>query len=168
MAAGKVNKYISLDSTSHSLPRYRKEFLNQHNKFIHASWCLREDIDRELELNDIKYVIFGLWDMAGGRYNIMLKPIEGGPYFIADSKIVANALGYTRMRNAVTGEEHKFDMIGKKYVVAIPSTPIVIDEDVEDEDEEKDLEDEDDDGFVDPLVKALEDDITDDGDTSNY
>ena len=167
MAAGKVNKYITLDSNSHALPRFRKEFLNQHNKFIHASWCLREDIDRELELNDIKYAIFGLWDMAGGRYNIMLKPIEGGPYFIADSKIVANALGYTRMRNAVTGVEHKFDMIGKKYVVAIPTTPIVVDEDVEAEAE--DNEDEDgDEGFVDPLIKALEDDITDDGDTSNY
>lgn len=168
MAAGKVNKYISLDSTSHSLPRYRKEFLNQHNKFIHASWCLREDIDRELELNDIKYAIFGLWDMAGGRYNIMLKPIEGGPYFIADSKIVANALGYTRMRNAVTGVELKFDMIGKKYVVAIPITPIIVDdEDAEDEDTVNDDQDGDE-GFVDPLVKALEDDITDEGDTSNY
>ena len=97
----------------------------------------------------------------------MLKPIEGGPYFIADSKIVANALGYTRMRNAVTGVEHKFDMIGKKYVVAIPITPIVDDEDVEDEDTENEDEDGDE-GFVDPLIKALEDDITDDGDTSNY
>jgi hypothetical protein len=164
MAAGKINKYITLDTNSHALPRFRKEFLNQHSKFIHASWCLKEDIDRELVLNDVKYVIFGLWDVVGGRYNILLKPVEGGPYFIADSKMVANALGYTRMRNAVTGVEHKFDLIGKKYIVTPAVTALIEDE----ESEEEYNEDEDEDGFVDPLVKALEDDITDDGDTSNY
>jgi len=178
MANYKVNRYISLDLKSHSLPRYRKEYLNQHSKFIHASWLLKEDIDREVTLNDIKYTIFGIWEVVNSKYNIMLKPVEGGPFYIADSKAVANALGYVRMRNLVTGEEHKSDLIGKRknLITMLESESESINLNEEEEDNlsewdnspQDDLDEEDGEGDIDPITQALQDDLTDDGDTSNY
>jgi hypothetical protein len=167
MANYKVNRYIGLDSTSPSLPRYRKEYLNQHSKFIHASWLLKEDIDREVTLNDIKYTIFGVWDVVNANYTIMLKPVNPGPFYLADSKEVAHALGYSRMRNAVTGIEHATDIIGKRKLVIMPETATTIDDG---DDTPRDWDDDATDNYndIDPIVQALQDNLMDDGDTSNY
>ena len=158
----KVNKYITLTTNSPSLPKFRKEYLNQHSRFIHCSWLLKEDLDREVTLNDIKYTVFGLWEIVGSEWLIMLKPVEGGPFYLANSKEVARAMGYSKMRNAVTGIEHNFDYNYNGYKVVVPTGPAgIIDEDEDEFVEEEDNE-------IDPLVKALQDAITDDGDTSNY
>jgi hypothetical protein len=160
----KKNQYISLSSDSPALKRFRYEYTNQHSKFIHASWLIKEDLDREVEMYGVKYTIFGLWDMSSGKYTILLKNMEGGAYLIANSKDVANALGYVRMRNLVTGKEYTSDLVPSKGLVFSGPPPVtVIDEDIEDEDTDEDTDDED---YIDPLVKALQDDITDDGDSS--
>jgi len=162
----KVNKYITLTTDSPSLPKFRKEYLNQHSRFIHCSWLLKEDIDREVEMNGIKYTVFGLWEIIGTDWVIMLKPIEGGPFFLSNSKDVARAMGYSKMRNAVTGVEHNFDYAYNGYKVITPTGPATImeseDDDIVDERED------DDDNEIDPLVKALQDELIDEGDTSNY
>jgi len=160
----KVNRYITLTSDSPSLPKFRKDYLNQHSKFIHSSYCLKEDIDRELEINDIQYRIFGLWAVVGGNYTIMLQPIHGGPFYLADSKEVAGAMGYTRYRNLVTGVEHTWDYANKGVTYKLTTKPVA---DVEDDEDIVDEHDEDD-NEIDPLVKALQDELIDDGDTSNY
>lgn len=158
----KINKYITLTTGSPSLPKFRKEYLNQHSRFIHTSWLLKEDIDREVTLNDIEYTVYGLWEIVGSEWIIMLKPVNGGPFYLANSKEVARAMGYSKMRNAVTGVEHNFDYAYNGYKVITPTGPAGM---IEDEDEEY-VEEED--NEIDPLVKALQDAITDDGDTSNY
>ncbi len=102
----------------------------------------------------------------------MLKPVEGGAFYLAESKEIAHAMGYSRMRNAVTGKEHTWDLRGKRGpMIALPTEQPVeekesnIDDEMDDEfmDHREDTEE-----FIDPLVKALRDDITDDGDMSNY
>jgi len=163
----KKNHYISLDSTSPSLPRFRNDYLNQHSKFIHASWLLKEDIDREVEMEGRMYTIFGLWEVHNGRYTILLKPIDGGAYLIADSKQVAIGLGYSRMRNLVTGVEYASDTFSSKGKFFVEERPVEektsnSDEDLDNEWEE----DSDEEDFIDPLVKALQDDLIDDGDSS--
>jgi hypothetical protein len=163
----KKNHYISLSSESPSLPRFRTDYLNQHSKFIHSSWLLKEDIDREVEMEGRKYTIFGLWEVHNGRYTILLKPVEGGAYLIADSKQVAIGLGYSRMRNLVTGVEYSSDVFSSKGKFFVEERPVEEktsdkDEDIDNEWEESDEEEE----FIDPLVKALQDDLIDDGDSS--
>jgi len=160
----KRNQYITLSSDSPSLPRFRYDYLNQHSKFIHASWLLKEDIDREVEMEGRKYNIFGLWEVHNGRYTILLKPVDGGAYLIADSKQVAIGLGYSRMRNLVTGVEYTTDLVTSKGKFFVEERPI--EEKVTDEDGDSEWEDEEDDNFIDPLVKALQDDLIDDGDSS--
>lgn len=172
----KKNHYITLSNDSPALKRFRYEFTNQHSKFIHASWLLKEDIDRELEMHGVKYSIFGLWDMSGGKYTILLKAVEGGPYLIASSKDVSNALGYVRMRNLVTGKEYTTDLYpstGLTFTGPPVTTPVIEDETSVTKDDTAITEDDtevwssdDEEGYVDPLVKALQDDIMDDGDSS--
>lgn len=165
----KKNHYISLSSDSPALKRFRYEYTNQHSKFIHASWLLKEDIDREVEMYGVKYTIFGLWDMSSGKYTILLKPVDGGAYLIASSKEVANALGYVRMRNLVTGVEYTTDLYPTKGLTFSGPPAAVIEEETTVKDEETDewdSTDEDEEDYIDPLVKALQDDIMDDGDSS--
>jgi hypothetical protein len=161
----KKNHYISLSSESPSLPRMRKDYLNQHSKFIHASWLLKEDIDREVELEDRKYTIFGLWEVHNGRYTILLKPVDGGAFLIADSKQVAIGLGYSRMRNLVTGVEYATDTFSSKGKFFVEERPVEDKTSVDDEDNDWEDSSEEED-FIDPLVKALQDDLIDEGDSS--
>lgn len=167
----KKNHYITLSNNSPALKRFRYEYTNQHSKFIHASWLLKEDIDREVEMHGVKYSIFGLWDMSGGKYTILLKAVEGGPYLIANSKDVSNALGYVRMRNLVTGKEYTTDLYpttGLTFTGPPVTTPAVEDDTAitEDDTEVWDSDDDAEEGYVDPLVKALQEDIMDDGDSA--
>lgn len=167
MKSIKKNHHITLSSNSPSLPRFRTDYLNQHSKFIHSSWLLKEDIDREVEMEGRKFTIFGLWEVHNGRYTILLKPVDGGSYLIADSKQVAIGLGYSRMRNLVTGVEYASDTFSSKGKFFVEERPVEEkpsdkDEDIDNEWEEVDEEED----FIDPLVKALQDDLIDDGDSS--
>jgi len=128
-----------------------------------------EDFDRKVTLNGIEYTIFGMYDSFSSQYDIMLKPVKGGAFYLATSKEVAHALGYSRMRNLITGEEHKWDMRGKRGpLTVLPPSEIEDNSANEDEDTEEDEYTEETEEFIDPLVKALQDDITDDGDMSNF
>jgi len=169
MKSTKKNHYITLSKDSPSLPRLRKDYLNHHSKFIHSSWLLKKDIDREVEMEDRTYTVFGLWEVQNGRYNIMLKPVEGGAFLLADSKQVAHAMGYSRMRNLVTGVEHNFDYEwDKDYVYQGTSKNEEKNEDNNNtsDDWEEHTDGEEDNDMIDPLVKALQDDLIDEGDSS--
>ena len=41
-------KYVSLSKFSEE--RLRKDYINQHSRFIHSSWLLLEDLDKELDI----------------------------------------------------------------------------------------------------------------------
>jgi len=159
--AKNVNKWVSFNPDAIGMDKYTKGYLNQHSKFMHASWLIKADYGREVVLDEKVYTIWGLWDVVGTRYQVMLKPIEKGAFRIEDSKTISTALGYTRMRNTVTGEEHKWDFTKNTELVSVSST---IDKKVKTTYEDELTTEED--AYVDPLVKALMDDITDDGDIS--
>jgi hypothetical protein len=158
-----MHKFIPLTADSPSTARMRQEFINQHSKLIHPSWLIKEDLDKEVTIDDRQYTIHGLWDVVGIRHIILLDPVEGGAFLITDSRRVANALGYTRMRNLVTGVEHSWSFSGKKSLIGIPDkVEATVESPDEYSDDDKDTE------YVDPLVQALLDDITDDGDVSAH
>ena len=162
-----MHKFIPLTAGSPSVERMRRDYTNLHSKHIHASWLIKEDLDREVEIDGQRFTIYGLWDMIGTRYIILLNPIDGGPFLATDSRRVANALGYSRMRNLVTGEEHTWSFKGKKTLLEIERTEEPRDTDGN-EDPTGEYENKEEEEFVDPLIQALLDDITDDGDTSAY
>ena len=71
------------------------------------------------------------------------------------------------MRNAVTGIEHTTDIIGKRKLVIMPESATTID-DGDDTPRNWDDDDTDNHEDIDPIVQALQDNLMDDGDTSNY
>jgi hypothetical protein len=174
MAKQQANRYLGLEKSTLSLSKFRNSFINHHSKFIHSSWLILEDLDKEVTINDIAYTIFGMWDTYGSPYDIMLKPVNGGLMYLASSNEISRAMGYKRMRNLVTGIEHTWDMEGSHDSLSVVPLikPVVNSVDNEDADGEwnnpNDSPAEESEDFVDPLVKALQDDITDDGDTSNF
>jgi hypothetical protein len=165
-------KYVNISSSLEK--KFRDMFLMDHSKFIHASWCLKEDIDKKTTIDGTEFTIVGLWELAGIRRLILLKTLNGS-YAFEDSKIVSEGMGFFNMRNLVTGKEHANWVFGGKQV---PTVLEEVKEEVkEDEDsasgvwEKYDKEvipdDEDaveDDEDIDPLVKALRDDISDEQD----
>lgn len=155
--------------------KFRQNYLNDHSKFIHASWLLKEDIDKTSVIDGVTYTIVGLWDLAGTRRLILLKNERGG-YAFEDSKIVSEGMGFYNMRNQVTGVEHKgWVFEGRKEIpAAVTDTedgPTKVKEDESSgvwtrldqeslpDDEETTSDDEED---IDPLVRALQQDLTDD------
>lgn len=177
-------KYVTLSKYSEA--RLRQDYINQHARFIHSSWLLLEDLDKEVEMYGRKYRICGLWDTQGYRKIILLNNLENGTYAHVDSKEVANALGFTKFRNLVTGKEITYDLAAEAKVrewlnkSKISETP-VIEETDEDEtiiDKEDELdeaivldrdneyvddEEETDEEELDPLVRALRPDEDDSG-----
>lgn len=107
-------KYISLSQISEN--RLRRDYVNQHSRFVHSSWLLLEDLDKEVEILGRNYRIAGLWDVLGYKKIILLKNIENGTYAHTDSKDVANALGFTKFRNLVTGKEITYDLADEAKV----------------------------------------------------
>lgn len=175
-------KYVSLHKNS--LDKLRNDYIREHSKFIHSSYLLLEDLDKEVVIKGKKFTIAGLWDVIGYR-KIILVRAENGNHAHLDSKEVAAALGFTTFRNFVTGEpitydiaaQNTYDSMMKKIKIeaeeAVPMVAIVeSDEDettetteeddvlVLDRDDEYVPEDEDtvEDEDVDPLVKALRED----------
>ena len=169
-----MNKYLNINAESVGMCKYRKDFTNQHSKFLHSSWLLKEDLDKQVTLNGTDYTIWGLYDIHHSRYYILLKPVGTGAFYIEDSKTVARALGYTRMRNLVTGVEHPYDYFRRKGLISVDTKetaelPAKVDRNADvDEDMPGDWVPAKEGEYVDPLVKALQDDLIDDGDTSAY
>jgi hypothetical protein len=163
-------KYVNISSSLEK--KFRDQFLMDHSKFIHASWCLKEDIDKKTTIDGVEFTIVGLWDVAGIRRNILLRT-ERGSYAFEDSKIVSQGMGFFNMRNLVTGKEHPNWVFGGKQVATILEST----EDTSKEESTEDIasgvwskidneslpEDEDTDEVeeIDPLVKALQQDISD-------
>lgn len=167
-----MKKYIHLPPDAVGMHKFADSFNNQHSKFIHSSWLLKSDYGRKVTMDEKDYTIYGLYDTAGSRCMIMLRPAIPGPFRIEDSKFVAEALGYKRLRNLVTGEEHKWDFVRGKnnYVFVTAGVIETVDLSYRNyENPEKDFmsNTSSTETYIDPLVQALQDDITDEGDTSN-
>jgi hypothetical protein len=174
-------KYVSLSKFSEE--RLRKDYIKQHARFIHSSWLLLEDLDKEVELHGRKYRISGLWDTAGHKKIILLQNTENNTYAYTESQEIANALGFTKLRNLVTGKEITYDLaadakvkewlnkqkIGETLVEQSNEDEAVItqDEDLDEVILERDREyvneDEDTKEEIDPLVRALQIDEDDSG-----
>jgi len=176
MRSKQIKKYIILSPDAIGMEKYVRRYKDHHSKFIHASWLLKEDLGKTVVLPDMHgidttYEIYGLWDNESSRIKVLLKDVNGGPFMIEESKVISHALGYTRMRNLVTGEEHKWDYVNQSKFFQITNRTDLIEE-VEDtplttiDDEDEGYYDEEEENYVDPLVKALQDDLTDDGDSS--
>jgi hypothetical protein len=132
-------KYVSL--VQNSVDTLRRDYIREHSKFIHSSYLLLEDLDKEVEMYGKKYTIAGLWDIIGYSKIILLKSLTGG-YAYTDSKEVAEALGYKKFRNFVTGKEITYDisavykynqMMNKSLVDAME--PAVMEKEVDTDDE---------------------------------
>jgi hypothetical protein len=170
----KILKYISMSPNAIGIERYVRRYMDQHSKFVHGSWLMKEDWGREVTMPDDDgvdqtYTIYGMWSLEGSKVKIMLKHTEGGPFRIEESKLIAQAMGYSRMRNLVTGEEHTWDFVPSnrmhKYIDEEgDSRPAVVFRD--DEAYTNEDEDENEETYVDPLVKALQDALTEDEDTA--
>ena len=173
-------KHISLQPQS--AETCRKLYVREHAKFIHSSYTIAEDLGKTVTIEDFDYTIAGIWDIIGFKKNILLKEVgKETSYAYADSKIVAEALGFTNYRNLVTGVQVNYDMAAEyrikkankfklEALEALENIePVVVDEFesiddeidedviVEDESCEDDLDEnlEDEDEDIDPLVKAL-------------
>ena len=102
-------KHISLQPQS--AETCRKLYVREHAKFIHSSYTIAEDLGKTVKIDEFDYTIAGIWDIIGFKKNILLKEVgKETSYAYADSKIVAEALGYTNYRNLVTGEQVPYDM----------------------------------------------------------
>ena len=164
--------------TSISEEKFRNYFISDHSKFIHGSWLIKEDLDREVVIDGHEWRIAGLWDLVMFRREILLRG-KNGQYAIEESKVIANALGHFNMRNLVNGEEHKGWVFDEKSKNLIP-----IEQEFVELDSETDLEkhgnaeeandpgvwasrdrelltEEDDSDDVDPLVKTLQKSLSD-------
>jgi hypothetical protein len=167
------NKFLNINANAVGMSKYRDDFSSQLSKFIHCSWIIKEDLDREVTVNGVDYTIWGLYDIHHSRYHILLKPVGTGAFLIEDSKVVAHALGYSRMRNLVTGVERQFDFWRKGKVLLETKGDSKLDSNT-DHDSEGDVDTAGEwvsskkEEYVDPLIKAMQDDLIDDGDTSAY
>lgn len=164
-------KYVNISSSLEK--KFRDMFLMDHSKFIHASWLLKEDIDKKSVIDGTEFTIVGLWELAGTRRLILLKSSTGS-YAFEDSKKVSEGMGFFNMRNLVTGKEHPNWVFGGKQVATIMEETKV-EESKDDEentsgvwtqfdkenlpDDEDAIDDEED---IDPLVQALREDISGD------
>jgi hypothetical protein len=153
--------------------KVRERFISDHSKFIHSSWLILSDLGKTSVINGETWTVIGLWDLAGTRRQIVIKS-EAGRYAMVDSKVVANGMGYSNLRNLVTGEESKTAMFGKnlkqlsyEFVDENTSNEKEESSGVWRDDENHDDEEEQEDEYVDPLVKALRDSISDD-ETNDY
>ena len=164
-------KYVNISSSLEK--KFRDMFLMDHSKFIHASWLLKEDIDKKSVIDGTEFTIVGLWELAGTRRLILLKSSTGS-YAFEDSKIVSEGMGFFNMRNLVTGKEHPNWVFGGKQVATIMEETKVEESNDDEEntsgvwtqidkenlpDDEDAIDDEED---IDPLVQALREDISGD------
>jgi len=170
-------KHISLQPQS--AESCRRLFVREHAKFIHSSYVIAEDLGKTVTFNELDYTIVGLWDIIGFKRNILIKEVgKETSYAFADSKVIAEGLGFTNYRNLVTGVQVNYDMAAeyrikkanKFKLEALEALedidPVVVDEfeSIDDEDEEVIVTEDDDnttiddDSYEDDLEKNPEDD----------
>ncbi len=160
-------EYFTIDPLAIGMNRYVKIYKNYHRRFIHSSWLVESDLNREVTVDGIDYTIFGMWDNENSEVVIMLQPISGkGPFRLLESKKVAQALGYHKMRNLVTEKELVISVEDAIRINSYLSVDLMTDTEIEEEDEENenvdvDVEDEDD-----QVLQDLLNSIIDDGDLS--
>lgn len=170
-----------LNNLSSSLEdKFAKNFTNDHSKFIHCSWLLKEDLGRKTTLDGIEWTIVGEWNQVNLHRMILLRSPQSG-YAIEDSAEVSKGMGYTSMRNFVSGLEHKGWNFGKGVNVdrlikidnpvkinsddEAPETEVAIEEETSEvwkHIDAQDTQEGEDEGYIDPLIKALQDDISGD------
>ena len=162
-------KHISLQPQS--AETCRKLYVREHAKFIHSSYTIAEDLGKKVTINDFDYTIVGIWDIVGHKKNILLKEVgKETSYAYADSKIVAEALGFTNYRNLVTGVQVPYDMAAEYRIKKANKFKLEALEALEDiepvvVDEFESIDDEDDEGIIteDDEDTIIEDDSFDDG-----
>ena len=156
---------VCLSPAMAGIERYIKIYKNYHSRWIHTSWLLLEDLNRPVNYEDVDYTIFGMWDNENSEVIIMLKPVTRGAFRLINSKKVAIALGYNRMRNLLTGEVRPYGVED----VAVKNSGVLVetysDDEIEDEDEDVDNTDE---TVDDTVCQELINDIIDTGDSSAY
>jgi len=162
-------KHISLQPQS--AETCRKLYVREHAKFIHSSYTITEDLGKTVKIDEFNYTIAGIWDIIGFKKNILLKEVgKETSYAYADSKIVAEALGFTNYRNLVTGEQVPYDMAAEYRIKKANKFKLEALEALEDiepvvVDEFESIDDEDEDGIVtedeDTIVEddSLDDDL---------
>ena len=154
---------VYLSPTMAGIESYIKIYKNYHSRWIHTSWLLLEDLNRPVTYEDVDYTIFGMWDNENSEVIIMLKPVTRGAFRLLNSKKVAIALGYNRMRNLLTGEVRPYGVED----VAVKNSGVLVetysDDDIEDEDFDDTEETEND-----IVYQELIDDIIDSGDSAAY
>ena len=154
---------VYLSPTMAGIESYIKIYKNYHSRWIHTSWLLLEDLNRPVTYEDVDYTIFGMWDNENSEVIIMLKPVTRGAFRLLNSKKVAIALGYNRMRNLLTGEVRPYGVED----VAVKNSGVLVetysDDDIEDEDFDDTEETEND-----TVYQELIDDIIDSGDSAAY
>jgi hypothetical protein len=155
-------EYFSVDPLAIGMDRYVKIYRNYHRRFIHSSWLTDSDLNREVTVDGVDYTIFGMWDNENNEVVIMLQPVDGkGPFRLCDSKVVAQNLGYTKMRNLVTGEQLVVGVEDAIRYNSYLSVDLMTDNEEEtgdDEDETDILEDENDDQVYQELLESIIDD----------
>jgi len=156
---------VYLSPTTAGIESYIKIYKNYHSRWIHTSWLLLEDLNRPVTYKDIDYTIFGMWDNEDSEVIIMLKPVTRGAFRLLNSKQVAIALGYNRMRNLLTGEARPYGVedVAVKNSGVLVETYSDSDNDIEDEDFDDTEETEND-----IVYQELIDDIIDSGDSAAY
>jgi len=177
-------RYIGISSASE--PKLRQYYISDHSKFIHASWLLKEDLDRVSVIDGENWRIAGLWDLILFRREILLRN-ERGQYAVEDSRIVSEGLGHYKMRNRITGEESNWSLGETTHLAPLENAqPQESVESVESVDSLDDVEEtsgvwdqrdremaqeetfsEDDQEFLDPLVKALQQALGDEDDNDD-
>jgi hypothetical protein len=72
---------------------------------------MAEDLGKTATINDLDYTVAGLWDIIGFKRIILVKEVgKETSYAFADSKVIAEGLGFTNYRNLVTGVQVPYDM----------------------------------------------------------
>jgi hypothetical protein len=130
--------------------KFKEAFLKEHSKFIHGSWLIKSDLGKSVTIEGCEWTVVGLWNM-GNRKQVLLKSVDS--YALEESKAVAQAMGYSNMRNLITGEEHSWNLEEKKG-------KLILIEKEEEEDmpnvwEKVDAEDDDEEEELDPIEQAI-------------
>ena len=156
-------KHISLQPQS--AESCRKLYVREHSKFMHSSYTIFEDLDKKVTIEDFDYTIAGLWDIIGFKKTILLKEVgKETSYAYTDSKIVAEALGFTNYRNLVTGVQVPYNMAAEYRIKKANKFKLEALEALEDvepviKDEFESIDDEDEDSIT--TDKDDDEDLTD-------
>jgi len=112
-------KQIKLTCTD--IKKFRDFYINYYSKFIHSSYLLLEDLDKEFNYKNCKYKIVGLWDWNNKIVDILIKNVQSNLLYLLSDKIIAECLGYKKLRNLITGKEIEWVVVPNKNLVSLDS-----------------------------------------------